>query len=235
MVVIVQSLARLQRGRHGTSMIESAGYYYTDQLLKMLQTYPQLYSNSSGNASISFLNIHEAKSVRTTFFCHVLPDAANACQRLRLANMQEVSEEEDNKNINTSAGSTVRVPTTSIQSQTISMVRCLSDGSCSYNNDSGSRLVDTAVWKRHDVVVQAHTFQEGLKLTARDFAVKCPSKAQLDILQTASLRMEATFLLEIFETDLGESQHRLAFAKASPKRIFVVLQTTAWKYDTTHI
>jgi hypothetical protein len=111
MLVIVQSMARLQRGRHGTSMIEFAGYYYTDQLLKILQTYPQLYSSSSGNASISILNIHEAKSARTTFFCHVLLDTANACQRSRLADMQEVSEEEGNNITSINAASTIKATT----------------------------------------------------------------------------------------------------------------------------
>jgi hypothetical protein len=96
--------------------------------------------------------------------------------------------------------------------------------------------VDTAVWKRHDVVVHAQAHQEEtLKLTDRDFAVKCPTKAQLEILQTASLSIEASLLPKFFVSDLGESQHRLAFAKAVAQKKFcwidtkAVLQMTAWK------
>jgi hypothetical protein len=57
--------------------------------------------------------------------------------------------------------------------------------------------------------------------------VKCPTKAQLEILQTASLRMEATLLPESFESDLGESQHRLEFAKAVAQKIFCWIDTKA--------
>jgi hypothetical protein len=125
----------------------------------MLQTNPQFYGN--GNASISILDIHEAESVRTTLFCHVLPDAANACQRSRLADMR-VPEKEDNiSNTSTrtsnSAASTVRVPTTSAtatdrrsnsqQSLWYDALVTAAAATVNDDSDSDSRLVDTAVWK----------------------------------------------------------------------------------------
>jgi hypothetical protein len=56
---------------------------------------------------------------------------------------------------------------------------------------------------------------------------RCSTKAQLEILQTVSLRMEATLLTEFSESDLGESQLQLAFAKAAVQKNLCWIDTKA--------
>jgi hypothetical protein len=209
--------------RHGNIMIKSAAYYFTDQLLHMLQTNPQFQAN------VTILNIHEAESVRTTFFCHVLTDAHHSCRRSRQSDMLLLSD-----------ANAVTEPRSNPQQSLWydALVTAAAAGSIvDNNNQNGGRpLVDTAVWKRHDVVLQAQAYQEEtLNLTAREFAVVCPTATQLGTLLTASLRMEATLLPAFFSSHLGESQHRFAFAQAVARKELcwidtkAVLQTAAWK------
>lgn len=161
----------------------------------------QLY-NLRPHAMVRIMNMHAKESIRSTFFCRVLPNAPISCNASRAADLEETE-----KRLNPSYSLFYDMLVTAA---------------------AENGLVNREIWRRHDLVVQAQQYQEKvLNLTAMDFALTCPSIGELETLLNASLQTEEVILPDFHRSEWGEKRHRRDFWKAVEQKRYCSIDTTA--------